>query len=192
MKDEEAQSRNSSITSIVTTTTPVSVVASTAKKDQGINGLFGKGKYKLWILAAILLLAFWSMFTGSLTLSLNWSTANLSRLSDASDFSIHEDLDILVLEETEKMVKHMWDVYTQSNRIRLPKFWQDAFQAAYLDLTSDSPATRDTAVSEIAKMSLRSTSTYESPSNKQSEPREAEKGKGSKSQAKTTTTKQQQ
>ncbi|KAK4338831.1 hypothetical protein RND71_040293 [Anisodus tanguticus] len=190
MKDEEAQSRNSSITSTVTTTTAVSVVAvaSTAKKDQGVNGLFYKGKYKLWLLAAILLLAFWSMFTGSLTLSLNWSTANLSRLSDTtSDFSIHEDPDILVLEEREKMVKHMWDVYTQSSRIMLPKFWQDAFQAAYLDLTSDSPATRDTAVSEIAKMSLRSTSTYESPSNK-----EAEKEKGSKSQAKTTNTKQQQ
>ncbi|XP_060199655.1 uncharacterized protein LOC132628005 isoform X1 [Lycium barbarum] len=196
MKDEEAQSRNSSTTNTVTTT-PVSTIAplavtSTAKKDQGFNGLFGKGKYKLWVLAAILLLAFWSMFTGSLTLSLNWSTANLSRLSDTSDFSIHEDLDILVLEEREKMVKHMWDVYTQSSRIRLPKFWQDAFQAAYLDLTSDSPAIRDTAVSEIAKMSLRSTSTYESPSNKHTEPREAEKEKGSKSQAKTMTTKQKQ
>lgn len=193
MKDEEAQSR-SSTTSTVTTVSAVSapaVAASTAKKDQGFSGLFGKGKYKLWVLAAILLLAFWSMFTGSLTLSLNWSTANLSRLSDASDFSIHEDLDILELEEREKMVKHMWDVYTQSSRIRLPKFWQDAFQAAYLDLTSDSPATRDTAVSEIAKMSLRSISTYESPSNKQSEPREAEKEKGSKNQAKTAITKQQ-
>ncbi|XP_055834106.1 uncharacterized protein LOC129902748 [Solanum dulcamara] len=194
MKDEEAQSR---ISSTVTTVSSVSVVAtpaatSSVKKDQGFNGIFGKGKYKLWVLAAILLLAFWSMFTGSLTLSLNWSTANLSRLSDASDFSIHEDLDILVLEEREKMVKHMWDVYTQNSRIRLPKFWQDAFQAAYLDLTSDSPATRDTAVSEIAKMSLRSTSTYESPSNKHSQPREAEKEKGSKSPAKTTTTKQQQ
>lgn len=198
MKDEEAQSRSSSnITNTVTPVSGVSVIAtpavtsSVAKKDQGFNGLFGKGKYKLWVLAAILLLAFWSMFTGSLTLSLNWSTANLSRSSDASDFSIHEDLDILELEEGEKMVKHMWDVYTQSSRIRLPKFWQDAFQAAYLDLTSDSPATRDTAVSEIAKMSLRSTSTYESPSNKQSEPREAEKEKGSRSQAKTTTTRKQ-
>ncbi|PHT98800.1 hypothetical protein BC332_32219 [Capsicum chinense] len=196
MKDEEAQSRNSSISNITSNVTTVcsavsvvAPVATIAKKDQGINGLFGKGKYKLWVLAAILLLAFWSMFTGSLTLSLNWSTANLSRISDASDFNIHEDLDILELEEREKMVKHMWDVYTQSSRIRLPKFWQDAFQAAYLDLTSDSPTTRDTAVSEIAKMSLRSTSTYESPSNKQSEPREIEKEKGWKSQMKTTTTK---
>lgn len=99
MKDEEAQSR---ISSTVTTVSSVSVVAtpaatSSVKKDQGFNGVFGKGKYKLWVLAAILLLAFWSMFTGSLTLSLKWSTANLSRLSDASDFSIHEDLDILVM-----------------------------------------------------------------------------------------------
>lgn len=195
MKDEEAQSR---ISSTVTTVPAVSVVptlaaaaAASVKKDQGFSGVFGKGKYKLWVLAAILLLAFWSMFTGSLTLSLNWSTANLSRLSDASDFSIHEDLDILVLEEREKMVKHMWDVYTQNSRIRLPKFWQDAFKAAYLDLTSDSPATRDTAVLEIAKMSLHSTSTYESPSNKQSEPSEAEKEKGSKSPVKTATTRKQ-
>ncbi|CAN4122824.1 unnamed protein product [Withania somnifera] len=177
MKDEEAQSRSSNITSTVTPVSAVTVIAATpavassvAKKDQEFSGVFGKGKYKLWVLAAILLLACWSMFTGSLTLSLNWSTANLSRLSDASDFSIHEDLDILELEEREKMVKHMWDVYTQTSRIRLPKFWQDAFQAAYLDLTSDSPDTRDTAVSEIAKMYLRSTSTGESPSNKQSEP----------------------
>ncbi|CAN4093842.1 unnamed protein product [Withania somnifera] len=197
MKDEEAQSRssNNDITNTVTTVSAVSVPAvvssSVAKKDQGFNGgLFGKGKYKLWVLAAILLLAFWSMFTGSLTLSLKWSTANLSRLSRAaSDFSsIHEDLDILELEEREKFVKHMWDVYTQSSRMRLPKFWQDAFQAAYLDLTSDSPATRDTAVSEIAKMSLRSSSTYESPSNKQGkfcqrDLSESEKEKGSKSQA---------
>lgn len=77
MKDEEAQ--------IITS-------AAAAKKDggDGGHGVFGRGKYKLWVIVAILLLAFWSMFTGSLTLSLN-------RVSDASRFPVHDDLDILVL-----------------------------------------------------------------------------------------------
>ncbi|KAJ1415302.1 hypothetical protein SESBI_18259 [Sesbania bispinosa] len=42
-----------------------------AKKETMDSGLFGKGRYKFWALAAILLLAFWSMFTG--TVSLRWS-----------------------------------------------------------------------------------------------------------------------
>lgn len=52
------------------------------------------------------------------------------------------------------MVRHMWDVYTHSKTIRLPKFWQRAFEAAYEDLISDVPSVRNAAVSEIAKMSL--------------------------------------
>lgn len=52
------------------------------------------------------------------------------------------------------MVRHMWDVYTQSKSIRLPKFWQEAFEAAYEHLTNDVQGVRDAAVSEIAKMSL--------------------------------------
>ena len=48
----------------------------------------------------------------------------------------------------------MWDVYTQSKSIRLPKFWQEAFEAAYEHLTNDVQGVRDAAVSEIAKMSL--------------------------------------
>lgn len=52
------------------------------------------------------------------------------------------------------MVRHMWDVYTHSKTIRLPKFWQRAFEAAYEDLSSDVPSVRNAAVSEIAKMSL--------------------------------------
>lgn len=66
------------------------------------------------------------------------------------------------MEEREKMVKHMWDVYTNSRRIRLPKFWQQAFEAAYEDLTSDEPEVREAAISEIAKMSIRSIH-FESP-----------------------------
>jgi hypothetical protein len=60
------------------------------------------------------------------------------------------------MEEREKVVRHMWDVYTNSRRIRLPRFWEEAFEAAYEDLTSDVPGVREAAVTEIAKMSVRS------------------------------------
>lgn len=60
------------------------------------------------------------------------------------------------MEDREKAVKHMWDLYTNSRRIRLPRFWQEAFEAAYEDLISDVPELREAAISEIAKMSLRS------------------------------------
>lgn len=66
------------------------------------------------------------------------------------------------MEEKEKQVKHMWDVYTQSRSIRLPTFWQEAFKAAYEDLTSEVPSIRKNALSEIAKMFLvRSTLSHE-------------------------------
>lgn len=58
------------------------------------------------------------------------------------------------MEEREKLVRHMWDVYTQSKNVRLPLFWQEAFEAAYEDLTSEDSNVRDAAISEIAKMSL--------------------------------------
>ncbi|KAK4260003.1 hypothetical protein QN277_003179 [Acacia crassicarpa] len=123
------------------------------KKESADSGLFGKGKYKFWALAAILLLAFWSMFTG--TVSLRWS-GSLNSLSNDLDTPICDDLDVLEMEEREKVVKHMWDVYTNSRRIRLPRFWQEAFEAAYEALTSDVPELRDAAITEIAKMSVSS------------------------------------
>ena len=58
------------------------------------------------------------------------------------------------MEERERVVKHMWDVYTNSRRIKLPQFWQQAFVAAYEELTSDVPGVRDAAIGEIAKMSV--------------------------------------
>ncbi|KAE7999906.1 hypothetical protein FH972_004290 [Carpinus fangiana] len=125
-----------------------------AKKESSDSSLFGKGRYKFWALAAILLLALWSMFTGTVTL--RWSAGNLNRLSDDFDSPIHDDLDVLEMEEREKVVRHMWDVYTNSRRIRLPRFWEEAFEAAYEDLTSDGPGVREAAVTEIAKMSVRS------------------------------------
>ncbi|XP_062154004.1 uncharacterized protein LOC133862247 [Alnus glutinosa] len=124
------------------------------KKESSDSSLFGKGRYKFWALAAILLLAFWSMFTGTVTL--RWSAGNLNRLSADFDIPIHDDLDVLEMEEREKVVRHMWDVYTNSRRIRLPRFWEEAFEAAYEDLTSDVPGVREAAVTEIAKMSVRS------------------------------------
>ncbi|XP_077223848.1 uncharacterized protein LOC143857311 isoform X3 [Tasmannia lanceolata] len=124
--------------------------------------LLGKGRYKLWALAAILLLSFWSMLTGSVTLK--WFAGTLNQLTADLNSPIHDDLDVLVIrinlpyleiEEREKVVKHMWDVYLQSGRIRLQRFWQEAFEAAYEELESDLPEVRDAAISEIAKMSIR-------------------------------------
>ncbi|KAF5206959.1 putative polyol transporter [Thalictrum thalictroides] len=136
---------------------PTTITTTTSKKENdggGGGSLLGKGRYKFWALAAILLLAFWSMFTGTVTLK--WSAGNLNRISDDLDSHIHDDLDVLEIEEREKVVKHMWDIYTHSRRIRIPRFWQEAFEAAYEELTSDTPGVREAAVSEIAKMSMHS------------------------------------
>ncbi|XP_019422893.1 PREDICTED: uncharacterized protein LOC109332382 [Lupinus angustifolius] len=138
MKDEDV---------LPTTTTTI------IKKENSDWGMFGKGRYKFWALAAILILALWSMFTG--TVSLHWS-GNLNSLTNDIDTPIHDDLDVLEMEEREKVVRHMWDVYTNSRRIRLPRFWQEAFEAAYEELTFDVAGVRDAAINEIAKMSVRS------------------------------------
>lgn len=61
-------------------------------------GLFGKGKYKAWALAAILLLAFWSMLTGTVTL--NFSSHRHGLLLSPDDLvetPLREDLDVLVV-----------------------------------------------------------------------------------------------
>lgn len=139
---------------VVTSSNTTLTATSAPKKDVSDGGLFGKGRYKFWALTAILLLAFWSMFTGTVTL--RWSAGNLSRFSDDLDTPLRDDLDVLEMEEREKVVKYMWDVYTNSKRIRLPKFWQQAFEAAYEDMTSDASGVREAAISEIAKMSIRS------------------------------------
>nr|GMD84818.1 uncharacterized protein LOC109170413 [Ipomoea batatas] len=134
MRDEEAQ-----------------VKTNVVQKKEGF-------KYKLWVLAAILLLACWTMFTGSITLGLKWKHLSPKPHSPP----IHDDLDLLDVEEREKVVRHMWDVYTESRTSRLPKFWQEAFEAAYEDMMSDYSAVRDAAVTEIAKMSLHSSAKPES------------------------------
>jgi hypothetical protein len=74
--------------SLPTTTAP------SVKKETSDSVLFGKGRYKFWALAAILLLAFWSMLTGTVTL--RWSAGNLNSLVDDIDTPIRDDLDVLV------------------------------------------------------------------------------------------------
>lgn len=89
MRDEEGQTVPSS--SSINGAANMSV-----KKDGcGFEGVFGRGKYKLWALGAITLLAVWSMFTGTVTLK--WSDVNLKHASNDLDPSLHSDLDVLVL-----------------------------------------------------------------------------------------------
>lgn len=58
------------------------------------------------------------------------------------------------MEEREKLVGRMWDMYTRtSDEVRLPRFWQEAFEAAYEELAGDDTQVRDAAISEIARMS---------------------------------------
>ncbi|KAK6150915.1 hypothetical protein DH2020_015847 [Rehmannia glutinosa] len=130
---------------------PVSTPTSSSKENS--SDIFGRSRYKFWALAAILLLAFWSMLTGTVTL--RWSAGDLNRVREDYSSPASEDLDVLDLEEREKLVKHMWDVYTNSHRIGLGGFWQEAFVAAYEDLTSEVPEAREAAISEIARMSVR-------------------------------------
>ncbi|KAI0493287.1 hypothetical protein KFK09_027563 [Dendrobium nobile] len=115
--------------------------------------IFGRGRCKFWALAAISLLAFWSMLASTVTLK--WTAGNIKGISEELDSLSQDDLDILELEEREMVVRHMWDVYTHSRRIRFPRFWQEAFEAAYEDLASDEAEVRDSAVTEIARMSMK-------------------------------------
>ncbi|KAK6938811.1 Protein of unknown function DUF1195 [Dillenia turbinata] len=129
------------------------------------TAVFGKVRYKFCALTAILLLAFWAMFTGSVTLKL--SAGNLTTFTDNDiDSPLLDDLDVLEMEEREKVARQMWNVYThsKSDTIKLPRFWRRAFEAAYLDLTSEDPSVKDAAVSEIAMMSMGSIDLIDPPS----------------------------
>ncbi|CAN8244418.1 unnamed protein product [Cochlearia groenlandica] len=75
------------------------------------------------------------------TINLRLSAGNINHFSDDLVFQIYEDLD---------------DVYNNGHRISLPMFWQEAFEDAYEEFTSDSPDVVDFAVAEIARMSIRS------------------------------------
>lgn len=86
MKDEDALP-------ISTPTAPSSSFTS-SKKETSYSAIFGRSRYKFWAFAAILLLAFWSMLTGTVTL--RWSAGNLNAISDDIDIPLPEDLDVLV------------------------------------------------------------------------------------------------
>ncbi|EOA38637.1 hypothetical protein CARUB_v10010542mg [Capsella rubella] len=107
--------------------------------------------YKLWVLVAVLLLAFGSMLTGSVSLK---GIGLFHSVDGVNAFSAGDDLDVLEIEEREKVVRQMWDVYGRSGGVRVPRFWREAFEAAYEFLISDSAAVRNGAVSDIAKLSL--------------------------------------
>jgi len=132
--------------------TKISMPASAAGGAEA--ALLGKGRrYKVWALAAIALLALWSMSAASV--SLRWSSSgDLASVYGDLDAPLGDDLDSLEMEEREKLVGRMWDMYTRtSDEVRLPRFWQEAFEAAYEELAGDDTQVRDAAVSEIARMS---------------------------------------
>ncbi|KAL5199036.1 hypothetical protein ABZP36_002548 [Zizania latifolia] len=115
--------------------------------------LLGKGRYKAWALAAIVLLALWSMFAASVTI--RWSSGDLAATFRDLPDPLLDDLDPLEMEEREKLVRRMWDMYTRTgDRVRLPRFWQEAFEAAYEELAGDDMQASEMAVSEIARMSV--------------------------------------
>ncbi|KAL8549727.1 hypothetical protein ACS0TY_008536 [Phlomoides rotata] len=155
--------RDDEVLPVSTPTSSLAVSAYSSSSSSGIHrrnnsldssSIFGRGRYKFWALAAILMLAFWSMLTGTVTL--RWSAGDLqSQFNQDYITPSAEDLDVLDLEEREKLVRHMWDVYTNSHGVKLSGFWQEAFVAAYEDLTSEVPQVREDAITEIAKMSVR-------------------------------------
>ncbi|RCV13911.1 hypothetical protein SETIT_2G384300v2 [Setaria italica] len=132
--------------------TPAAATKISIPISSGEAALFGKGRYKAWALAAIALLALWSMFAASVTL--RWSSGELATFGNASDPLIDE-FDPLEMEEREKLARRMWDVYTRTgDHVRLPRFWQEAFEAAYEELAGDDTQASDAAISEIARMSV--------------------------------------
>ncbi|XP_062189140.1 uncharacterized protein LOC133892405 [Phragmites australis] len=133
--------------------TPAAATKISILVSSGEGAVFGKGRYKTWALAAIALLALWSMFAASV--SLRWSSGDLAAtFGDASDPLI-DVLDPLEMEQREKLVRRMWDVYTRTgDHVRLSLFWQEAFEAAYEELAGDDMLASDAAISEIARMSV--------------------------------------
>ncbi|TVU38006.1 hypothetical protein EJB05_11353 [Eragrostis curvula] len=133
--------------------TPTSATKISIPFSAGEAALFGKGRHKTWALAAIALLALWSMFAASVTL--RWSSGDLAATFSESSDPLIDDLDPLEMEERERLVRRMWDMYTRTgDHVRLPQFWQEAFEAAYEELAGDDMQASDAAVSEIARMSV--------------------------------------
>ncbi|KAK3151882.1 hypothetical protein QOZ80_3AG0251980 [Eleusine coracana subsp. coracana] len=133
--------------------------------------LLGKGRYKVWAFAAIALLALWSMSAASV--SLRWSASGDLAVAGDLDVPLGDDLDSLEMEEREKLVGRMWDMYTRtSDEVRLPRFWQEAFEAAYEELSGDDMQVRGAAITEIARMSAHKLE-LEQPVNEEEEEKNA-------------------
>ncbi|KAL8511189.1 hypothetical protein ACS0TY_017856 [Phlomoides rotata] len=107
--------RDDEVLPVSTPTSLLAVSAYSSSSSSGIHrrnnssdssSIFGHGQYKFWALAAILMLAFWSMLTGTVTL--RWSAEDLqSQVNQDYITPSVEDLDVLDLEEREKLVRHM-------------------------------------------------------------------------------------
>ncbi|KAL8506760.1 hypothetical protein ACS0TY_017599 [Phlomoides rotata] len=124
--------RDDEVLPVSTPTSLLAVSAYSSSSSSGIHrrnnssdssSIFGHGRYKFWALAAILMLAFWSMLTGTVTL--RWSAEDLqSQVNQDYITPSVEDLDVLDLEEREKLVRHMWDVYTNIGLMKTNFFYK--------------------------------------------------------------------
>jgi hypothetical protein len=76
--------------------TKITIPANSCSVGGGAEAaLLGKGRYKVWALAAIALLALWSMSAASV--SLRWSAGDLAAFGSGDlDAPLHDDLDSLV------------------------------------------------------------------------------------------------
>lgn len=104
MKDDDALPVSTPTSSSVLSSSSVGIFMRDSSSDA--SGLFGRGRYKFWALAAILLLAFWSMLTG--TVSLRRSAGDLTRFNEDYDSPAIEYLDVLVIYRSPSFV----DIYT--------------------------------------------------------------------------------
>lgn len=99
MKDDDAHPISKPTSSSVLTSSSSSSPGMFRKESSVVvTSVFGRTRYKFWALAAILLLAFWSMLTG--TASLRWSTGNLNRFDQDYESPAAEDLDVLVIQHS--------------------------------------------------------------------------------------------
>ncbi|KAM7273071.1 hypothetical protein ACFE04_027735 [Oxalis oulophora] len=125
-----------------TSTSSTTVVKRHNFSSLSVGFIFGNNTgYKFWILSSLLLLAFWSMFAGSVTLKWYSSTSlTATTFLDDVQFHTYDEIDILELGKREKVVRRMWEVYIERHNnkgIRLLKFWLHAFEVAFEYLVRD-------------------------------------------------------
>eukprot|EP00249_Psilotum_nudum_P013136 c24171_g1_i1 orf=945-1433(-) len=123
-------------------------------KDAGILSCnaVGRSRYKIWVLVVIVLLALWSLLSGSARIARNWSAGYAFSYSSPSKEQ-KVNVDVLEMDTREKIVSQMWEKYQRNPRLKLSSFWQDAFEAGYEELESEIPTIRQMAIAEIARLS---------------------------------------